>query len=49
MMMSKMFLQAVSLPCSTVGNPPPRLSWIHRDSLVYSGEQFQVANVDFGL
>lgn len=34
--------QAISLPCNTVGNPPPRLSWIHRDSLVYSGEQFQV-------
>ena len=39
--------QAVSLPCSTVGNPPPRLSWIHRDSLVYSGEQFQVTECGF--
>ena len=39
--------QAVSLPCSTVGNPPPRLSWIHRDSLVYSGEQFQVIECGF--
>ena len=37
----------MSLPCSTVGNPPPRLSWIHRDSLVYSGEQFQVIECGF--
>ena len=41
--------QAVSLPCSTVGNPPPRLSWIHRDSLVYSGEQFQVMKCGFWI
>ena len=34
--------QSLSLPCHTVGSPPPRLSWIHNNKLVHSGEQYQV-------
>jgi len=34
--------QSISLPCHTIGSPPPRLSWIHNNKLVHSGEQYQV-------
>ena len=34
--------QSLSLPCHTVGSPPPRLSWIHNNKLIHSGVEYQV-------
>ena len=36
------YSQSVSLPCSTVGRPPPRLTWIVNDKLVTSDNNYQV-------
>ena len=36
------YSQSVSLPCSTVGRPPPRLTWIVNDKLVTSDKNYQV-------
>ena len=36
------YSQSLSLPCSTVGSPPPRLTWIVNDELVLSDNNYQV-------
>ena len=34
--------QSLSLPCHSVGNPPPQLSWIHENKLLRNSAENQV-------
>ena len=36
------YSQSVTLPCSTVGHPPPRLTWLVNNKLVHDNKNYQV-------
>lgn len=36
------YSQSVTLPCSTVGHPPPRLTWLVNNQLVHDNKNYQV-------
>ena len=36
------YSQSATLPCSTVGHPPPRLTWLVSNKLVHDDDNYQV-------